>query len=100
MICKKDIITKQNVFGAPDFVVEVLSKSTRKKDMGIKLSKYINAGVREYWIVDPEKESVIVYDIENDIQVSVYSFENQVPVKIFQDECIVDFKEIKTYLEE
>lgn len=100
IVCDKDKVTKQCVFGAPDFVVEVLSKSTRKKDMGIKLSKYINAGVREYWIVDPEKESIIVYDIEHDIQVSVYSFESQVPVKIFHDECIVDFKEIKAYLEE
>lgn len=98
VICKSDVITKKNIFGVPDFVIEVLSKSTRKKDMGIKLSKYINAGVREYWIVDLENERIIVYDIEHDIQVSIYTFENQVPVGIFNNECIVDFKEIKEYL--
>ena len=98
VICKPEIITKKNIFGAPDLVIEVLSKSTRKKDMGIKLSKYINAGVREYWIIDLENERVIVYDIEHDIQVSVYTFENQVPVGIFDNECVVDFREIKEYL--
>ena len=79
-------------------VVEVLSKHTRKKDMTIKLNKYVNAGVREYWIVDPEKESVIVYDVENDMGISVYTFDNQVPVRIFNGECVVDFKEIKEYI--
>jgi len=98
VVCKSDVITKKNIFGTPDFVIEVLSKSTRKKDMGIKLSKYIGAGVREYWIVDIENKRVIVYDIEHDIQVSVYTFENQVPVAVFNNECIVDFKEIKEYL--
>lgn len=100
VICNKDIITKKSLFGAPDLIVEVLSKSTRKKDMGIKLAKYIDADVREYWIVDLEKERVIVYDIEHDIQTTVYTFDNQVPVGIWNGECVVDFAEIKAYLEE
>ena len=100
VVCDRDKLTKKNIFGAPDFVVEVLSSSTRKKDMTIKLQKYTDAGVREYWIVDPQKEMVIVYDIEHDLQVSFYTFENQVPVKIFNDACRIDFKEIKDYLEE
>lgn len=100
VICKKDIITKKNLFGAPDLVVEVLSKWTKKKDMSIKQSKYINAGVREYWMIDPEREVVIVYDIENDLQVGVYNFESQIPVQIFGGDCVIDFKEIKGYLEE
>lgn len=99
VVCDKDKFTRKNVFGAPDFIVEVLSKSTRKKDMGIKLAKYINAGVREYWIVDPEKQVVIAYDIEHDVNVAIYTFEHQVPVSIFGGECIVDFKAIKEYIE-
>ena len=98
VICKKDRINKKNILGAPDFVVEVLSKATRKKDMTIKLSKYTNAGVREYWIVDSKNERVIVYDIENDLGISLYTFDDQVPVRIFEGKCIVDFKEIKEYL--
>ena len=98
VICKKDRINKKNILGAPDLVVEVLSKATRKKDMTIKLSKYTNAGVREYWIVDSKNERVIVYDIENDLGISLYTFDDQVPVRIFEGKCIVDFKEIKEYL--
>lgn len=96
--CQQNRFTRKNMLGAPDMVVEVLSKHTRKKDMTIKLNKYVNAGVREYWIVDAEKESVIVYDIENDMAISVYTFENQVPVRIFNGECVVDFKDIKEYI--
>ena len=48
VVCKKESVTNKRIFGAPDLVVEVLSKSTRKKDMGIKLAKYINANVLEW----------------------------------------------------
>ncbi len=51
----------QMVFPAPDFVVEILSKSTAKNDRGIKLIDYAAHGVREYWIVDPEKQQVEQY---------------------------------------
>ena len=47
-------------------VIEILSPSTRKKDMGLKLKKYITARVREYWMVDPDKKKVVVYDLENE----------------------------------
>lgn len=100
VICKRNIINKKSVFGAPDMIIEVLSKSTRKKDMTVKLNKYVNAGVREYWMVDLEKDSIIVYDIENDMTISIYTFEDKVPVKIFDDQCLIDFKGIKAYLEE
>ena len=96
--CQRDKFTRKNMLGAPDMVVEVLSPNTRKKDMTIKLKKYVEAEVREYWIVDPDKETVIVYDIEHDMEVAVYTFEDQVPVRIFDNECVVDFKEIKEYI--
>ena len=100
VVCKRERLNVKNVYGAPDMVVEVLSKSTRKKDMSIKLHKYSNAGVREYWIVDPKHKKVIVYDLENDMDITIYTFEDKVPVKIFQNECMVDFKEINDYVEE
>lgn len=60
-VCDVDLINDKNIFGSPDFVVEILSPSTRSKDKQLKLGKYALAGVREYWIVDPDKERVIVY---------------------------------------
>ena len=56
----KKIITKDNIKGAPDLLVEILSPFTSKRDVGIKKKLYARHGVREYWIVDPERETVDV----------------------------------------
>ena len=50
-----------NIYGAPDMIVEVLSRSTQKKDQTIKKDTYEAQGVREYWIIDPYMEVVRVY---------------------------------------
>ena len=104
VVCHRDKFTEKYVDGAPDMVVEVLSKSTKKKDMTIKLEKYATAGVREYWIVNPDKETVLVYKFngedETDAEIFFYTFANQVPVGIWNDECVVDFAEIKEGLME
>lgn len=94
ILCDKNKIMKHGIYGAPDFVVEVLSPSTRKKDMTIKLSKYMNAGVREYWIVDIEKQRVLVYNWEQDDVLSIYGFHDKVQVGIFEGNCEVDFTRI------
>lgn len=97
VVCDRDKFKYGRVFGAPDFVVEVISASTAKKDAVLKLSKYCNAGVREYWIVDPKKKRIFVYDFENDACPAVYTFEDEVPVSIFKGKCKVDFREIYEY---
>ena len=52
---------QKGIYGVPDMVVEVLSRSTRKKDLTIKKDIYESNGVKEYWIVDPRAKSVDVY---------------------------------------
>ena len=84
----------RKIYGAPDFVMEVLSPSTRRRDLIIKLNKYMNAGVREYWIVDPEKETVTVFDFEHDIFPVYYTFGDRIPVSISGGSLIIDFAEI------
>ena len=76
-----------------------LSPSTRKKDMGLKLKKYISARVREYWMIDPDKKKVVVYDLEHNELPVIYGFEDQVPVQIFDGKCQIDFSEIYSYIE-
>jgi Uma2 family endonuclease len=55
------ILTKPNIQGAPDLVVEILSPSTRRKDEDVKGPLYEHFGVREYWMVDPEVRRVSVF---------------------------------------
>lgn len=100
VVCDRDKFRKGVVYGAPDFIVEVLSPSTAKKDMGLKLTKYADAGVREYWVVDPKRERVIVYLMseEDYYNIALYSFHDEIPVYIFGNECIVNFQEIQDYI--
>ena len=74
------------------------SSSTKKKDMYVKLGKYMEAGVREYWLVDPKGKKVIVYDFEAEVTPSIYGFSSKVPVGIFKGECEVDFAKIYEYI--
>ena len=94
VVCDCEKIVPTHVYGAPDLIMEILSPATRKIDMNIKHSKYAAAGVREYWLIDPDKKKVVVYDLENEELPVVYGFENRVPVGIFQGECEIDFSEI------
>lgn len=100
VVCDRSRINGARLYGAPDFVIEILSPSTSRKDRYIKLSKYKFAGVREYWLVDLRKQVVIVneFDANDDDRVSIYSFSDQVPVGIYNGECRVDFAQIREYI--
>ena len=85
VICDKGKLNDQGCNGAPDWVIEVTSPSNPQNDYGIKLFKYRTAGVREYWIVNPQKKSVMVYDLENEKKSNQYTFEDDTPVCIYED---------------
>ncbi|MCD8074783.1 MAG: Uma2 family endonuclease [Lachnospiraceae bacterium] len=95
VVCDRDKIRERCVYGAPDFVIEILSDATARKDMTVKLWKYLGAGVREYWIVDLRQEKVIVHDHTGEsIRTSVYGMDQPVPVQIFEGKCRIRFEEI------
>jgi len=56
-----DVLTDKHIHGAPGIVVEILSKGTRKRDLTLKRQLFDREGVREYWIVDPDRDSAAVY---------------------------------------
>jgi prevent-host-death family protein len=65
VICDTDKIDASGKYhGVPTLAVEVLSRSTRRKDMIKKLDLYMQTDVREYWMVDPDKKEVTVYNFE------------------------------------
>ena len=67
-VCQEhlDIVTDANIQGPPDVVVEVLSPSTRDRDLGVKIHLYARFGVREYWTADPDNQSLTLYRLTAD----------------------------------
>lgn len=65
IVCDHDKLDEDGCKGAPDMVVEILSPSTQRHDRLVKLGLYQRAGVREYWIVSPEAETVEVFLLED-----------------------------------
>lgn len=98
IVCDRDKVINRCVYGAPDFVAEILSPSTRRKDLITKLNKYCNAGVKEYWLIDPDKKTVLIYDLEHDSNLTVYGFDAQISVSLWDGECVIDFREIYEYI--
>ena len=102
IICEKNKnkIRRWGIMGAPDFALEVLSPSTRKKDMTLKLHKYANAGVREYWILDPDRQKLIVYDLEHEEFPVIYDLQGSAPVNIFDGELAINLDKIRELIQD
>lgn len=93
IICDKSKLTNEGCKGAPDWIIEISSPSSRSMDYNKKLFKYRNAGVREYWIVDYERNLITVYHFEHD-EMADYSFSDKVKAGIFED-LEIDFSEVR-----
>jgi len=100
ILCKRDKMTRKNLYGAPDFILEVISPSTRRKDYTKKLQKYIDAGVREYWILDPYTERLLVYFFEAEVYPVICGLEALVPVNIYDGNLKINMKHIQKWIEE
>ena len=88
VICDKkedDRLQKNGCHGAPDLVIEIVSPSSKTMDYIRKTAKYQETGVREYWIVDPMKEQVFIYYLEDGEGPVQYTFADTIPVKITED---------------
>lgn len=93
VICDKNKLDDKGCKGAPDWVIEIVSPSSRRMDYYTKLFKYRTAGVREYWIVDQDKNSIIVYSFEKE-DINLYSFTDEIPVGIYNGELRIDLSQI------
>ena len=65
IICDESKLDAKGCIGAPDMIVEILSPSTSRKDKFIKFQRHQDAGVREYWLIDPESRTMAVHLLEN-----------------------------------
>ena len=89
VICDPDKLDDKGCKGAPDWIIEIVSPGSRQMDYYTKLFKYRTAGVREYWIVDPTKNFILVYDFENNGS-EQYTLQDSVKVGIY-DDLAIDF---------
>ena len=94
VICDQNKINDHGCNGAPDWIIEIVSPSSRPMDYYTKLSLYRSAGVREYWIVDPIIQIILVYDMEHDSAPTIYSFADNIKTNIYED-LWIDFPKLE-----
>ncbi len=86
VICDHSKLTDRGCSGAPDWIIEIVSPSTSSHDYVRKLKLYLDTGVREYWIVDPQSEKIFVYFLEQtDFRVETFTFHDSIKVNIYED---------------
>lgn len=94
VICDQNKLTDRGCTGAPDWIIEIVSPSNSSHDYIIKLNLYAKAGVREYWIVDPDKKRIFVYFLEKvRLEVETYTFHDIIKVNIYED-LFIDFSKL------
>lgn len=89
LVCRKDVLTDAGCEGAPDLVVEVVSRGNASHDYITKLAKYKQIGVREYWIVDSSQKKVSLVNYEDAGKSGEYSYEEAI------HSCVLEGFEIR-----
>ena len=88
VICDKSKIDELGCKGAPDLIIEILSPGNSKKEMRVKYELYEEAGVREYWIADPERQTVHVFSLDENEEyksIKIYISDDTMKSYIFSD---------------
>jgi Uma2 family endonuclease len=94
VVCDPSKLDDRGCNGAPDLVIEILSPSTSRYDRIVKFQKYREAGVREYWIVDPDEKILTAYILKNGEYVaSVYGDTDTAPVAVLPG-CKIDLASV------
>jgi Uma2 family endonuclease len=95
VVCDPSKLDKYGCTGAPDMVIEILSPSTARVDRIVKRRKYQNAGVREYWLVDPDTKALEVCTLNGEGLYTISTFEDTdtVPISVLEG-CAVDLSDL------
>ena len=96
VICDKLKLTDKGCSGSPDWMIEIVSTGSRRMDYFTKLFKYHSSGVREYWIVDQDKNRILVYNFEAETT-GDYTFADSVKAGIY-DDLYINFSDIADLL--
>ncbi len=99
IVCDSSKLDEKGCKGTPDMIVEILSPSTNRTDRFVKFNKYEKAGLKEYWIIDPEAKLVSVFTLQADQRYgrpAMYTEEDVIKVFILPD-LEIDLKPIFNY---
>jgi Uma2 family endonuclease len=94
VICDPVKVSEKGCIGAPDWIIEITSPSSITMDYFIKLQKYRDSGVREYWIVNPEEQTVLSYFFSEEPIIEQRSFKDTIKVHIYED-FQIDFSQLR-----
>ncbi len=95
IVCDKSKLDDQGCNGAPDLIVEILSPSNARHDLDTKFNLYEEAGVQEYWIVQPQSKTILIYVLENDRYIGLKPFgEDQIAAGRLFPEMKIDVNEV------
>lgn len=97
VICDKNKLDGKRCNGAPDFIIEIVSPGNPADDYINKLYYYKNYGVREYWIVDPQRKSVTINYFEGNLLNIPYTFNSIIKINIYED-LYINFSDIDKML--
>lgn len=96
IVCDTSKIDDMGYQGAPEMIIEIISPSSTKKDRIIKFNTYEKAGVKEYWIVEPDLKIVSVFLLQDNARFSrpeMYTNEDEVRVSLFPD-LVIDLRQV------
>lgn len=85
VVCDKSKLHEDACYGTPGLIIEIISKSTRQRDYGIKMLKYRTAGVKEYWIIDPKQHNVTVTWFDDENHNCQYTFDEEITFHMYPD---------------
>lgn len=97
VVCDRKKLSREGCHGAPDWIIEIVSPSSRKMDYIQKTAAYMEAGVGEYWIVDPDSGTVSVYCFRESAEPVPYSFTDRIPSATYEN-LSIDFAALSEYL--
>ncbi|HHY74568.1 MAG TPA: Uma2 family endonuclease [Bacillus bacterium] len=99
IVCDKSKLDDRGCKGSPDMVIEIISPSTARKDKVEKFNKYEQAGVKEYWVVEPDEKIVGVFTLQSNGRYGrpgMYTEEDEVKVSIF-DDLVIDLSKVFSF---
>ncbi len=100
ILCDRSKICRWGILGAPDFCLEIVSETTRRRDYTKKLQKYVDAGVKEYWIVDPARKILVTYHWQDDYTAHMQPLQGKAALAIYQGELQIDLDEIAQLIQD